>query len=347
MAYTTSCVSTKSGSSSSVAGYGGTVDPKPVPAPVPPVKNCSNQGIGNGPEGSDPGKSSPHGGSNDEDGRTPGTSLGKCGSSKEGSAPKVPVDVVPVTSSSPSVAGYGGTVDPTPIPVPVPPVKNCSNQGIGNGPEGSDPGKSSPHGGSNDEDGRTPGTSLGKCGSSKEGSALKVPVDVVPVSNSSPSVAGYGGTVDPTPVPTPEPTKCHYNQGIGNGAEGGDPGKSRPHGGSNDEGGRTPGTPMGKDPLTGTQGCDALVCSKGSDSWSCKDDKSSKDPIVPNVVVLGKSPCGESKEINQNLWNLGCGSSSKSPDTKGCKFDNNITFGNTPNPLQGSSSCSSNFALHR
>ncbi|WP_235082885.1 S-layer homology domain-containing protein [Chlorogloeopsis fritschii PCC 9212] len=31
------------------------------------------------------------------------------------------------------------------------------------------------------------------------------------------------------------------NQGIGNGAEGCDPGKSRPHGGSNDEGGRTPG----------------------------------------------------------------------------------------------------------
>jgi hypothetical protein len=31
------------------------------------------------------------------------------------------------------------------------------------------------------------------------------------------------------------------NQGIGNGAEGCDPGNSRPHGGSNDEGGRTPG----------------------------------------------------------------------------------------------------------
>ncbi|MCC5641718.1 S-layer homology domain-containing protein [Nostoc sp. CHAB 5824] len=33
----------------------------------------------------------------------------------------------------------------------------------------------------------------------------------------------------------------HCNQGIGNGAEGCDPGNSRPHGGSNDEGGRTPG----------------------------------------------------------------------------------------------------------
>ncbi|HBS72233.1 MAG TPA: hypothetical protein DEA79_24655, partial [Cyanobacteria bacterium UBA11153] len=31
------------------------------------------------------------------------------------------------------------------------------------------------------------------------------------------------------------------NQGIGNGAEGADPGNSQPRGGSNDEGGRTPG----------------------------------------------------------------------------------------------------------
>lgn len=35
--------------------------------------------------------------------------------------------------------------------------------------------------------------------------------------------------------------KQRCNQGIGNGAEGCDPGNSRPHGGSNDEGGRTPG----------------------------------------------------------------------------------------------------------
>lgn len=59
------------------------------------------------------------------------------------------------------------------------------------------------------------------------------------------SLAGYGGTTSAgyggtTTTPLPE-GKCHYNQGIGNGAEGGDPGKSRPHGGSNDEGGRTPG----------------------------------------------------------------------------------------------------------
>ncbi len=48
----------------------------------------------------------------------------------------------------------------------------------------------------------------------------------------STSTAGYGGSVGKT---------CHYNQGIGNGSEGGDPGNSHPHGGSNDETGRTPG----------------------------------------------------------------------------------------------------------
>ncbi|BAZ53316.1 S-layer domain-containing protein [Nostoc sp. NIES-4103] len=36
-------------------------------------------------------------------------------------------------------------------------------------------------------------------------------------------------------------TRRHCNQGIGNGSEGCDPGNSRPHGSSNDEGGRTPG----------------------------------------------------------------------------------------------------------
>ncbi|WP_460204028.1 S-layer homology domain-containing protein [Scytonema sp. NUACC21] len=38
-----------------------------------------------------------------------------------------------------------------------------------------------------------------------------------------------------------KPIKQHCNQGIGNGGEGCDPGNSHPHGGSNDEGGRTPG----------------------------------------------------------------------------------------------------------
>jgi hypothetical protein len=47
--------------------------------------------------------------------------------------------------------------------------------------------------------------------------------------------ASYGGTTEPVPY------KFHYNQGIGNGAEGGDPGRSQPHGSSNDELGQTPG----------------------------------------------------------------------------------------------------------
>jgi hypothetical protein len=47
--------------------------------------------------------------------------------------------------------------------------------------------------------------------------------------------ASYGGGVEPSPY------KFHYNQGIGNGAEGGDPGRSQPHGSSNDELGQTPG----------------------------------------------------------------------------------------------------------
>ena len=40
-----------------------------------------------------------------------------------------------------------------------------------------------------------------------------------------------------------KPDRQNCNQGIGNGAEGCDPGNSNPHGGSNDEGGRTPGKP--------------------------------------------------------------------------------------------------------
>ncbi|MDZ8055992.1 MAG: S-layer homology domain-containing protein [Aulosira sp. ZfuVER01] len=43
-----------------------------------------------------------------------------------------------------------------------------------------------------------------------------------------------------TPAESKKPRR-HCNQGIGNGAEGCDPGNSHPHGGSNDESGRTPG----------------------------------------------------------------------------------------------------------
>ncbi|MBD2460519.1 hypothetical protein H6G89_05620 [Oscillatoria sp. FACHB-1407] len=57
--------------------------------------------------------------------------------------------------------------------------------------------------------------------------------------------ASYGGTVDSASYgggTDPVPYKFHYNQGRGNGAEGGDPGKSQPHGSSNDELGQTPGS---------------------------------------------------------------------------------------------------------
>lgn len=54
--------------------------------------------------------------------------------------------------------------------------------------------------------------------------------------------SGYGGTVDSSGYGgSVEISDKHFNQGIGNGMEGGDPGKSQPHGGSNDENGRTPG----------------------------------------------------------------------------------------------------------
>jgi hypothetical protein len=48
-------------------------------------------------------------------------------------------------------------------------------------------------------------------------------------------------TTTTTTTTATEGKKRHCNQGIGNGSEGCDPGNSHPHGGSNDEGGRTPG----------------------------------------------------------------------------------------------------------
>jgi hypothetical protein len=63
---------------------------------------------------------------------------------------------------------------------------------------------------------------------------------------SSPYVAGKSkireaGVVQEADDVRLKPARQNCNQGIGNGAEGCDPGNSRPHGGSNDEGGRTPG----------------------------------------------------------------------------------------------------------
>lgn len=180
--------------------------------------------------------------------------------------------------------------------------------------------------------------------------------DVLAGYGGSVDLAGYGGSVDPEPLPEPDPLpapeplpvpkpdKCHYNQGIGNGSEGGDPGKSRPHGGSNDEGGRTPGSPS-KDPLTGAKGCETLVGSKGCNSWSSKNSKSCKDPIVPDVVVLGKTRWSNSRGINSNFFNFGWSSSSKSSNSRDCRPDAPITFGVSCNPMQQSNSWGSNFSF--
>ncbi len=59
---------------------------------------------------------------------------------------------------------------------------------------------------------------------------------------SSPYIAGHSAEVREAAQGNRfKPKRQHCNQGIGNGAEGCDPGNSHPHGGSNDEGGRTPG----------------------------------------------------------------------------------------------------------
>ncbi|QLE48672.1 S-layer homology domain-containing protein [Nostoc sp. C057] len=57
---------------------------------------------------------------------------------------------------------------------------------------------------------------------------------------SSQYVVGQQQVADDDSMERVKPRR-HCNQGIGNGAEGCDPGNSHPHGGSNDEGGRTPG----------------------------------------------------------------------------------------------------------
>jgi hypothetical protein len=92
-----------------------------------------------------------------------------------------------------------------------------------------------------------PSTSMGMDfrGSSSSGchTPLVPPTPAVPTTPSA--IAGYGGSVT-TPAPVPvvivPSVGCtgHFNQGIGNGIEFGDPGNSRPHGSSNDEYGRQP-----------------------------------------------------------------------------------------------------------
>ena len=85
---------------------------------------------------------------------------------------------------------------------------------------------------------------------------FSTPPQVTPVPAASPAPVPVPAA-SPSPVPVPaaspapaspavesdrdKPQRQNCNQGIGNGAEGCDPGNSQPHGGSNDEGGRTPG----------------------------------------------------------------------------------------------------------
>lgn len=114
--------------------------------------------------------------------------------------------------------------------------------------------------------------------------------------------ASYGGTVDSASYGgSVEPV--HYNQGIGNGAEGGDPGKSQPHGSSNDELGQTPGSnrrrsasrsiknnqqpSAGRDVLFGTVGNDLLFGLEGNDLLKGVDGDDALDGGAGKDVLMG------------------------------------------------------------
>ncbi|MEC4803520.1 MAG: S-layer homology domain-containing protein [Jaaginema sp. PMC 1079.18] len=64
-------------------------------------------------------------------------------------------------------------------------------------------------------------------------------IEEVTNTNTNITAPNNPGTTTVTPERGRDRQNC--NQGIGNGSEGCDPGNSSPHGGSNDEGGRTPG----------------------------------------------------------------------------------------------------------
>jgi hypothetical protein len=87
-----------------------------------------------------------------------------------------------------------------------------------------------------------------------QGSATAISSPYVAATQTGASQAGQAAPVAPAAPTAPvapaapagessrdKPARQNCNQGIGNGAEGCDPGNSSPRGGSNDEGGRTPG----------------------------------------------------------------------------------------------------------
>jgi hypothetical protein len=149
-----------------------------------------------------------------------------------------------------STAGYGGPIAPvTPI------SKDCKSKEGGKGElerderEGDDDRKSNKSSVMLPKGKETIGDKCSKVVGMVTGLFTPAPTNVV-------AASGYGGPIAPTPVTTVSASgyggfigsnsgvgqKCvHFNQGIGNGSEGGDPGKSAPRGGSNDEGGRKPG----------------------------------------------------------------------------------------------------------
>jgi hypothetical protein len=174
-----------------------------------------------------------------------------------------------IVSLPPVSAGYGGVTTPAPVvlaayggglTVPTPaPKAPCgeSKSGLSVRSNDGDRNQSRPLGGRETENERENDKSPLKKLAGKCNDAKNFVVGLITPPTPIPTVggAGYGGSVTTPVVTSPGPgsfmgsnagsgfgSQCvHFNQGIGNGAEGGDPGKSRPHGGSNDETGRTPG----------------------------------------------------------------------------------------------------------
>ncbi len=149
-------------------------------------------------------------------------------------------------------AGYGGSVIPSGSGMA---ANNCPFST--NAPKGGDFGKicseDKREGGGKGELEEKKGNCFEVKGLVKSDEKCKEPKSVMPMPLVVPTVpvsSGYGGSITPAPVVsagyggsiTPKPSvKPACNQGIGNGSEGCDPGKSQPRGGSNDEGGRKPG----------------------------------------------------------------------------------------------------------